>query len=477
MKALSSLLTSLPSIAGLIPASLQQLTITGISMDSRLVNEGDLYLAIQPDPQNPAAHGGLYLEAAFAAGAKLALLDATLVDSLKCLSELFTQRLIIVPDLAELAGDICAAWFDYPAEASQIVGITGTNGKSSCAWFLAQAANQRNRQAKGAFIGTLGSGFVSASVTENWQETTHTTPDALQLQADLKRLKHAEIIALEVSSHALVQRRVNATQFKVGAFTNLSQDHLDYHGDMNSYLDAKAGLFEHCEVAAAVINIDDEYGQKLADRVQILVDKGVISKRLTVSKKVAADIVVVQLPQSSEHGLHLQINTPKGVITAQTRLLGDFNAANLGLVSAVLLMLDWSLQDVQRLLTVLQPVPGRMQSVNVCEDQPLVIVDYAHTPAALETLLLSSRKHTSDNLWCIVGCGGDRDRGKRPQMAAIASRLADRVIFTSDNPRNESIESIIEDMLAGVPADEVNKITCETKRHTAIETRNFLASW
>ena len=465
--------------------------ITGICLDSRLLKPGECYLAFQPDPQNPAAHGGHYLADAFAAGASMALIDTSLLSSLEKLDKRWCEKLLPVENLSEQVGMICSAWYGQPSNNTAVIGVTGTNGKTSCTWFLAQSPASRlakyhtnehrnemdNHQ--GAFIGTLGSGFLRDKNMLQWQHASHTTPDALALQQHLHRLQSAEIIAVEISSHALVQQRCVGTVFKVAAFTNLSQDHLDYHGDMETYLEAKSMLFTQYQVENAVVVIDDCFGEQLVHKIRPLVENKVIGNVLTVATNKPADIQVEITDHASRKGLCLKLLTPAGELNVQTRVVGDFNAANLGVVCASLLALGWSLDEIALALQELSSVPGRMQIVGNQDispaisnevDQPLVIVDYAHTPAALECLLSGVRKRTADQLWCVVGCGGNRDRGKRPLMAEIASRLADKVVLTSDNPRNEKPEVIISDMLTGVSSDNAIKVQQLPDRKAAIES-------
>lgn len=467
MTTTSTLRQLLPSLTAAVKSGsiLLDEPISGIALDSRNLEPHNCYIAYQPDPRNPSAHGGHYIQQALTAGARVILLDALLLDVLDDLDENQRSRVAIIDGLRNYVGHICAAWSGSPALESAVIGITGTNGKTSCAWFMAQAPAVSNGQRAGAFIGTLGSGFLADAGADDWQDASHTTPDAAQLQKHLQRLKPAELIAVEVSSHALVQQRCKGTSFTVAMFTNLSQDHLDYHGDMSAYLDAKALLFTDYPVESAVVVIDDDSGEQLAGVIAEQVSSGRINQLLTVSVNQSADIQVTLLDNAGSQGLRLQLQTPLGGITVQTRLMGDFNAANIGVVCAGLLALKWSLADIQAAIEGLEPVPGRMQPVS---DRPLVVVDFAHTPAALETLLSGIRKQTAARLWCVVGCGGDRDRGKRPLMAEIASRLADKVIFTSDNPRNETPESIIQDMLAGVSDVNAEKVEYDTDRKIAI---------
>jgi UDP-N-acetylmuramoyl-L-alanyl-D-glutamate--2,6-diaminopimelate ligase len=320
-----------------------------------------------------------------------------------------------------------------------VAGITGTNGKTSCSHWIAQSLTHLGR--KTAIVGTLGSGFPG-----RLEQAMHTTPDPLSLQMTLAALRDGGAVgcAMEVSSHGIDQGRINGTEFDVALFTNLSRDHLDYHHTMECYGAAKARLFHWPHLAHAVINVDDQFGRDLAhsiDRSRI----NVLGYGLG-----QGDIAGHRLDLSTR-GLKLEIATPWGSAHLSSPLIGEFNALNLLGVLGVLMTAEISLEDAVNALSLVEPVAGRMQMVRL-PNAPLAVVDYAHTPDALEKALGTLRRLlvSGGKLHCVFGCGGDRDPGKRPLMGEVATRIADRVIITSDNPRSENPNHIIQDILAGV---------------------------
>ena len=343
-----------------------------------------------------------------------------------------------VHGLREHVGAIAAHVYGQPSQQLWLAGVTGTNGKTSCSHWIAQSLAQLGKRA--AVIGTLGNGFPGSL-----SEPTHTTPDAVSVQQQIADLvaQGASHLAMEVSSHGLDQGRVNGAAFKAALFTNLSRDHLDYHGSMDHYGRAKTRLFHWPGLRHAVINLDDDFGARLAaslDRSQVEVlgyglGKGEISgHRLDLSKR----------------GLTLEIETPWGAGVIRSRLLGGFNAANLLGVLGTLLAAEVTLEDATRALEHVEPVAGRLQMVRRPQS-PLVVIDYAHTPDALEKVLETLRHvlGADGRLICVFGCGGERDPGKRPLMGEIATRLADLAIVTSDNPRGEDPRAIIDQVVAG----------------------------
>lgn len=341
-----------------------------------------------------------------------------------------------VADLKARIGEIAAHVYGEPSRALHMVGITGTNGKTSVAHWVAQAFARLGR--KTAIIGTAGNGFPGALTP-----ALNTTPDAIELQQRLAfyRQQGATACAMEVSSHGLVQGRVNGTSFNVAVLTNLSRDHLDYHGDMDSYAAAKAQLFSWPDLASVVLNLDDPFGQQLEHSIR--------STRV-VGYGFQRGAVVGEKLRLSQNGLQLQAHTDWGDAEIEAPLLGRFNAANLLAVLTTLLVSDVKLDDACQALTHIQPPPGRMQTLGG-DAHPLVVVDYAHTPDALEKVLATLREIVSGGrLICVFGCGGNRDSGKRPLMGRAAAQGADEVWVTSDNPRNEDPRHIIDAILTGV---------------------------
>jgi UDP-N-acetylmuramoyl-L-alanyl-D-glutamate--2,6-diaminopimelate ligase len=340
-----------------------------------------------------------------------------------------------VPGLKNRIGEIAAHVYGEPSRAMHMIGVTGTNGKTSVAHWIAQALTELGR--KTAVIGTVGNGFPGALTP-----ALNTTPDAIELQRRLanSRAQGALACAMEVSSHGLAQGRVNGTSFNVAVLTNLSRDHLDYHGDMDRYADAKARLFSWPGLAWAVLNVDDAFGQRLESETRPARVAGYGFQR---------GAVVGERLRLSQSGLHLTVHTDWGNAEFDAPLLGRFNAANLLAVLTTLLVSDVKLDDACRVLAHISPPPGRMQTFGG-DAHPLVVVDYAHTPDALEKVLSTLREIVSGGrLICVFGCGGNRDKGKRPVMGQAAAKGADEVWVTSDNPRNEDPRHIIDDILAG----------------------------
>jgi len=338
-----------------------------------------------------------------------------------------------------------------------VVGVTGTNGKTSCSHWIAQCLDRCGRRA--AVAGTLGNGLVGAL-----EPAAHTTPDAALLQEMLARYKAAGAlaIAMEVSSHGLDQDRVNGVGFDVALFTNLTRDHLDYHGTMAAYGAAKAKLFAWPGLHAQVVNADDAFGQSLADAARTR------GRKVLTYGLANADVAATGIANASR-GISLSVATPWGRGDVQTTLVGAFNASNLLGCLAVLLASDIPLADALAALATMTPPPGRMQRLGG-GDAPLVVVDYAHSPDALEKVLTALRPAVAQGgeLVVVFGCGGDRDAGKRPEMGRVASTLADRVIVTSDNPRTEDPAAITSAIVRGIRDTGNRRWVVDLDRATAI---------
>ena len=414
--------------------------VTELCIDSRAVRPGDVFLAY-PGEQ---ADGRKYIAQAVAAGAAAVLWEP---KGFHWDGSLQLPNLA-VPGLREKVGLIAAEVYGHPSQELLTIGITGTNGKTSCSHWLAQALTECGR--KSALIGTLGNGFPGAL-----EPSPNTTPDPISLQKQIKRYRDegAQCVAMEVSSHALAQGRVNGMHFHAALFTNLSRDHLDYHGDMESYALAKAGLFAWPQLEQAVLNFDDAFAPELAQKAQ----RG--GARVLGYGFEAGEVRGSSL-EVSPRGLMFDVSTPWGEACVDSGVLGRFNASNLLGVLAVLLVRGIPLDQAVRALRNLKPVAGRMQQIRI-PGRPLVVVDYAHTPDALEKVLITLREVVKEskaaavdsNLICVFGCGGQRDKGKRPMMGDVASRLADSVLVTSDNPRNENPRAIIDEIVAGMGAN------------------------
>ncbi len=354
-------------------------------------------------------------------------------------------------------GAIADFIYGSPSQALWMVGVTGTNGKTSCAHWIAQALDACGRRA--GILGTLGNGLVGGIAP-----ASHTTPDAPALHELLRQFKAAgaRAVAMEVSSHGLDQGRVSGVKFDVALFTNLTRDHLDYHHTMAAYGQAKARLFTWPGLRAAVVNADDPFGQSLIDAARAR------GARLLTYGLGAADVAATSLHMSPQ-GLRMEVNTPWGTASIESPMIGTFNAQNLLGVLGVMLASDVAIDDAAAALSRLQPPAGRMQRLGG-GDRPLVVVDYAHTPDALEKVLTALRPavRPPGELTCVFGCGGDRDAGKRPEMGRIAARFADRVVVTSDNPRTEDPTLIANAVARGVRDEGNRRWTIEIDRRAAI---------
>jgi len=401
-----------------------QIMVSGITQDSRMVKAGDLFCA-----RAGGTHKGSdFIPDALAKGA-----SAVLIDSEEHYEPEGDVPVFAIDSLAQRLSDIAGAFYAYPSTRLRMIGVTGTNGKTSCSHFLAQALNRLG--VRTAVIGTVGNGFPEALAG-----ATHTTPDAVGLQALLAEFveQGADAVVMEVSSHALDQHRVAGVQFEVGAFTNLSRDHLDYHGTMAEYGAAKAKLFTELKPQHAVISTDDAFGQQLAAQLS----GSVIGFGIERGDINAGNVSL------QKTGINAQLHTPWGDLALNSQVVGAFNVSNLLLTVGVLGTMGFRVDQIDKELAALTPVPGRMQCLGE-GDQPLVIVDYAHTPDALEKALEATREHTAGKLLCVFGCGGDRDNGKRPEMGRIAAKLADVPYITSDNPRTEDPQQIIDMIVPG----------------------------
>ena len=412
-------------------AGASRIVVSGLTLDSRRVRRGDAFFALR----GLHGHGIEFAASAVQRGAQVVLAEAPAVDT-----EPLSVPLLWIDDLHSQVGEIAARFYDRPAEAMRVIGITGTNGKTSCVQLMAQALTFLGHRA--ATIGTLGAGLHG-----KLREGERTTPDAISVQGLLADFRDADVshVAMEVSSHALEQDRVAAVDFELAAFTNLTRDHLDYHGSMEAYGAAKAKLFAWPGLQAAVINIDDAFGHELA--AQLPAD--VKSFRLSMADNADAEIAASNIVTSGE-GLAFQLRTPWGRHALNSLLLGRFNVANLLTVVACLGALGESLERIVAAVETLQPVNGRMSRLGGQHGLPLVVVDYAHTPDALEQTLTALRAHCAGRLICVFGCGGERDAGKRPVMGEIAARMADIAIVTDDNPRGEDGDAIVAQIVAGM---------------------------
>ena len=431
---LRELLAKVESIKLPLKHSALDLEITGLSTNSHTCQPGNLFIGMP----GTRVDGGEYWQSAIAAGA-IAALVTTEAASKQPPSN--GDCLITTDKMIATCAAVAAAFHDYPAQKLKLVGVTGTNGKTTTThlieYFLLQS------QLSTALFGTLYTRW------QGYQQTAlHTTPFAVDLQSQLAAAVKAgsEYGVMEVSSHALAQGRVQGCPFEVAVFTNLTQDHLDYHQDMEDYFQAKALLFSPQYLSGkAIINLDDAYGQRLITQ---------IAKEQVWSYSVSnpnADLYTTELNYQAT-GVSGILHTPEGEIPFNSPLVGQFNLANLLAACGSAIHLGVDLSTIAATLPQFSGVPGRMERVQVSPDQDIsVIVDYAHTPDSLENLLKASRPFISGKMICVFGCGGDRDRTKRPLMGQIAAELADLVVVTSDNPRTENPQKILDDVVAGIP--------------------------
>lgn len=419
------------------------IALDDLTADSRKVTNGTLFLAVA----GATHHGVDFCEAAAQAGAAAIVWDNDTAEDVP--GDLGIPT-IAVPGLASKLGEIADRFFGEPSRDLQVIGVTGTNGKTTVAWLIAQCFDVLG--ANCGYAGTLGYG-----VGELVNDDDMTSPDVIEMHRRLAGFRDAgaHYAAVEVSSHALDQRRVDAVRFDSTLFTNLSRDHLDYHGDMLAYGEAKARLFVEHGARRRIINLDSEFGTELASRCH--------DEVITVSTKFdrvanGRPFVFVRGVVAKEYGSEVRVQSSWGEAKLRVPLPGDFNVANAVLVLAYLLAGGVGLEDACNAIANVAAPPGRMKKVPAAHG-PSVYVDYAHTPEALEVALRALRAHCRGRLVCVFGCGGERDAGKRPVMGRIAERLADRIVITNDNPRNEPPTDIFDGIVSGLKdSDSANVI-------------------
>jgi UDP-N-acetylmuramoyl-L-alanyl-D-glutamate--2,6-diaminopimelate ligase len=448
---LSGLLEGMVKIA---PSEDRQ--VTCLSLDSRQVGPGTLFLACAGGRH----HGLAFARQAQEQGAVAILWepDGAEGDRLVMTLRGLGIPLLSLPDLGNRASEIAARFYADPSRQLRIYGITGTNGKTSISQLLAQALED---EAPCGIMGTLGYGF-----SQSLQSTGYTTPDAVTLQRLLAALRQqgAESVTMEVSSHALDQGRAAAVHFDTAIFTNLSRDHFDYHGSFEHYAAAKQRLFQTTGLRNAVINLDDEMGGRLLN--ELGEDVEALAYTLDATRHMPEGLAgwarATRITPSPD-GMEIQLVTHQGEGLLKSRLLGRFNAANLLAVLLVLLQRGWDLPRVLQVMQGLTTVPGRMQLFGG-DGKPSVVVDYAHTPDALEKALLAARVHCAGRLVVVFGCGGDRDRGKRPLMGSLAESHADEVYVTDDNPRSEPSAEIIAEIIKGMREPTTARVVADRGR-------------
>jgi UDP-N-acetylmuramoyl-L-alanyl-D-glutamate--2,6-diaminopimelate ligase len=431
--------------------------VKGICTNSHACGLGEIFIGMP----GTRVDGGEFWQSAIASGAIAAIISPQAAAKYPPTPD---ACVVLVDDIVSACAEVSAAFYGNPSQQLKMIGVTGTNGKTTTThlieFFLTQA------QLPTALLGTLYTRWAG------FQETAvHTTPFAAQLQQQLADAWGAgnQYAVMEVSSHALAQGRVKECAFEVAVFTNLTQDHLDFHKDMEDYFSAKALLFNPNYLKGrAIVNLDDPYGKRLIDAIAS-------DKIWTYSiSNPAANFYTSDLQYKSD-GVSGILHTPTGKITFQSPLVGQFNLSNLLAAVATVLHLGLNLETVIQHLPQFTGVPGRVERVRISEKQDIsVIVDYAHTPDSLENLLKAARPFIAGKMICVFGCGGDRDRTKRPIMGKIAAELADVAVVTSDNPRTEDPERILQDILAGIPASVKPLVICDraTAIHQAIKDAN-----
>ena len=441
---LSQLLQGLADVV-----SQDDVKVTGITSDSRAVNTGDLFIAYKNTDIM------VYVKSAIDAGASAVVIESEQLPDIPK----YSVPVIALPQLCAEAGLIAARFYKHPSHDMNVIGVTGTNGKTTVSYLIAQALDIEN-PGKSGLVGTLGYGPFNDICNG-----PNTTPEAVALQNTFANLRQEKIdtVAMEVSSHGLEEYRVSGVEFDIAVFTNLSRDHLDYHQTMENYAATKRRLFSDYLIRKAVINLDDTFGRELIEEFQNKIE--LVGYTLKSSSNNKFPIISASIISSNASGMVLDVNSPWGEGTLNSGLIGDFNASNLLASLSALCLSGMPFTHALLALSKCSSVPGRMESFRQ-EGMPSVIVDYAHTPDALEQVLKDLQSQSSGKLMCVFGCGGDRDQGKRAEMGGIAEATADHLFLTNDNPRHESAEAIIEDIISGIK--DHSCFTKELDRRNAI---------
>jgi len=446
--------------AGLTAAVLPDVEVTDLTIDSKQVRPGGAFIALQ----GLRSHGLHFATNAVKAGATAVLWE----PSDRIAAPEFPAHVIAmaIPQLSSMLGTLADRFFGEPSRAVNVTAVTGTNGKTTTAFVLAAALSKLGKDA--AYSGTLGHGRVTAV-----KPGTHTTPDVITVQRQIAELRDDGVtdLGIEVSSHALDQQRIAGVRIDTAVFTNLTHDHLDYHGTVEAYGAAKARLFSWPDLRHAVINVEDAFGRRLAAS-PMSARAVTLYGRSRVAEMERTQYVIAQRVVAGATGLRIDVESSWGNATLASRFIGDFNVDNALAVLGVLLGAGFPMEDAIAALEQCVPPPGRMETVTSL-GKPLVIIDYAHTPDALEKALAASRRHCMGKLFCVFGCGGDRDGAKRPVMGAIAERLADVAIVTDDNPRTEDGAAIVEQIRQGMIHPQ--RAMVERNRAAAIEQAIALA--
>lgn len=432
-----------------------------MKLDSRKISKGDLFIAIVGHKSD----GRRYITQAIAQGASAVIAEAKGICNHGNIEIRDNIPIIYLNNLGDQLSKLAGDFYHHPSQQLTVVGVTGTNGKTTITQLLAQWTQLCGHQA--AVMGTLGNGILG-----DISPAQNTTGSAVDIQASLSQFKQqkADFVAMEVSSHGLVQNRVRDINFSAAVFTNLSRDHLDYHGDMLHYEQAKKLLFTDHICNIKIINADDEIGfawlNEFPQAVAVAVKRSLI--HIKHEKWLQAQTI-----HYHDNGATIEFDSSWGAGCLTSRLIGEFNVSNILLGLATLLSLGYELPKLLEVSHKLQPVCGRMEIFSAANN-PLVIVDYAHTPDALAKALRACRLHCAGTVWCVFGCGGDRDKGKRPLMANIAEQFAEKIIVTDDNPRGESPTGITDDIMQGFI--QQNNITVIHDRTKAIAHAVALAN-
>lgn len=439
--------------------SLPDCEVSGLSQNSKQIQPGDLFVALCGQQQD----GKAFIAEAIAKGACAVVATA---QEKSVPMESHGTPIIYISDLRENLNTLASRFFGNPShQLDEVVGVTGTNGKTTTCYLLAQALSRLNKPC--AFMGTIGYGFIGALLP-----SPYTTLEPISLHRGIKKLvdEGAKALCMEVSSHGLEQQRVNSVNFTSAHFTNLTQDHLDYHGSMEAYGKAKQKLFRFETLKRVVVNGDSPYSQQMLKslRREIPVAAYSLEKKphYTIKPSLFFPIVAKDI-HLDQKGITANVDTPWGQGKLYSPLLGRFNLSNVLGVLAELCLQGFEFKAAMDAIAHANAAQGRMQKMGTVRTAQ-IIIDYAHTPDALQNALKSAKEHCKRRLWCVFGCGGDRDKDKRPKMGAIAAELADRVIITNDNPRTEEPKKIIEAILQGVPALYGEKIIVQEDRETAI---------
>lgn len=445
-----------------VPKQFADIKIMDMTQDSRNVVPDSIFFACKGEQQD----GRQFISQAIQKGACAIIADA--IDFPAEIEQNIPKNIPLfkIEHLQQQhLSDIANIFFDYPSKNLTLYGVTGTNGKSSIAYLISAIGNMLG--IKTGLIGTLGYGMINGH-TSALKKTIHTTPDAIELQRMLAELKTqgCEWVALEVSSHALEQGRVSHLTFDTAIFTNLTRDHLDYHQTMAAYGQAKAKLFDFASLKYSIINTDDEFGLELINRIngkhQVIGYSG-----LGRIKELNIPFIRVQQSHFNQQGITASVISPWGSGLMQCNFMGRFYLNNLLAVVASLALKDIPFDAIISAIAKAPKIPGRMEKHGGENNQPLVIVDFAHTPDALKQVLLALQDHTSGEIWCVFGCGGDRDPGKRPIMGSVAELYADHLILTNDNPRTEDPAEIVKNVIKGIEKPE--RVVIEYERYRAIE--------